>query len=218
MTMGERSGIKTEYKGHIFRSTLEAQWAAFFDFLKWPWTYEPFELAGYIPDFVLPFQNGNVPLLVEVKPEFGLEQLYQYTDKISQSGWKGNALVVGCLLFHDDDKNKTLGIINETFPGAPEEPSGDFGPAAFGICEGDNGYGLAHPWQSFHCRVCGHYDGHQPIAFNEMESARLDGYWAEAHNLTRWNLYENGPQLIREKFERTKRDISGRVIRPEGMR
>lgn len=51
--------IRTKYKGILFRSKLEAQWAKFFDFLEIPWIYEPegfkFEdRTMYLPDFFLP--------------------------------------------------------------------------------------------------------------------------------------------------------------------
>ena len=59
------TAIPTMYKGIQMRSRLEAKWAAFFDALRWNWTYEPFDLAGYIPDFVLNFEKK--PVLVEVK-------------------------------------------------------------------------------------------------------------------------------------------------------
>ena len=46
-------GIPSKYKGVWFRSRLEARWAAFFDRARWPWTYEPLELPGWIPDFAI---------------------------------------------------------------------------------------------------------------------------------------------------------------------
>jgi hypothetical protein len=60
--------IETRYKGHRFRSRLEARWAVFFDALKIKWTYEPegFELRDggrYLPDFFLPTHD----LWVEIK-------------------------------------------------------------------------------------------------------------------------------------------------------
>jgi hypothetical protein len=55
--------IPTTYAGVRFRSRLEARWAAFFDLLGFEWEYEPLDLAGYIPDFVVCRR-----LLVEVKP------------------------------------------------------------------------------------------------------------------------------------------------------
>ncbi len=62
--------IPTMYGGTQFRSMLEARWAAFFDLIKWRWTYEPYEQHGWIPDFLL---NGSGSctkhsLLAEVKP------------------------------------------------------------------------------------------------------------------------------------------------------
>ena len=59
------AAIPTLYKDVQFRSRLEAKWAAFFDLLGWPWDYEPFDLNGYIPDFIL---HLHEPVLVEVKP------------------------------------------------------------------------------------------------------------------------------------------------------
>ncbi len=80
------AAIPTTYRNVRFRSRLEARWARFFDALKWPWLYEPFDLLGYIPDFILDFKN---PLLVEVKPEIALEKLRQSAaQKIDASGWK----------------------------------------------------------------------------------------------------------------------------------
>ena len=62
MTTQTNHGIPTEYRGYQFRSRAEARWAAFFDQLGWAWEYEPIDLDGYIPDFVL-----EDSLLVEVK-------------------------------------------------------------------------------------------------------------------------------------------------------
>ena len=64
--MKRPTGIPTTYKGIRFRSRLEAKWAAFFDLLGWAWEYEPFDLNGWIPDFVIKGQRHTV--LVEVKP------------------------------------------------------------------------------------------------------------------------------------------------------
>lgn len=58
--------IPTAYAGVNFRSRLEARWAAFFDLCEWKWDYEPFDLEGWAPDFLLRTVLG--PVLVEVKP------------------------------------------------------------------------------------------------------------------------------------------------------
>jgi hypothetical protein len=57
--------IPTIYAGVQFRSRLEAKWAAFFDLCGWGWDYEPFDLDGWAPDFML---KGKIKTLVEVKP------------------------------------------------------------------------------------------------------------------------------------------------------
>lgn len=46
-------GIPTTYKGIRFRSRAEACWAVLMDELGWAWEYEPIDLDGYIPDFLV---------------------------------------------------------------------------------------------------------------------------------------------------------------------
>jgi hypothetical protein len=63
--------IQTRYRGHHFRSRLEARWAVFFDAMGFKWEYEPegFDLDGklYLPDFRVWTPQGN-PIWYEVKP------------------------------------------------------------------------------------------------------------------------------------------------------
>lgn len=64
----------TQYSGVLFRSRLEARWAAFFDLCKIEWQYEPLDLYGWTPDFHIKFPCGHSEcpgyhtLFVEVKP------------------------------------------------------------------------------------------------------------------------------------------------------
>lgn len=70
----------TRYKGVLFRSRLEARWAAFFDLAGWKWEYEPLDLHGWTPDFLVTFPcshsecSGSHSLLVEVKPYLKVEE------------------------------------------------------------------------------------------------------------------------------------------------
>jgi len=70
----------TEFSGVMFRSRLEARWAAFFELVGWSWQYEPIDLNGWSPDFRVEFEcwhsecSGSHALLVEVKPYFSIEQ------------------------------------------------------------------------------------------------------------------------------------------------
>lgn len=59
--------IPTTYRGVRFRSRLEARWAAFFDKMGWMWTYEPYDLDGWAPDFEIKRQ-GSPRSLFEIKP------------------------------------------------------------------------------------------------------------------------------------------------------
>jgi hypothetical protein len=65
-------GIPTVYDLVRFRSRLEAKWARFFDFCGWKWSYEPYDFAGWIPDFAI---GDQLQTLVEVKPIMRLEQM-----------------------------------------------------------------------------------------------------------------------------------------------
>jgi hypothetical protein len=91
--------IHTKYAGAWFRSRLEARWAAFFDICRWPWSHEPIDLHGYIPDFIVTVQQRSV--LVEVKallwdgtPD-DVARLVKAQDKIRASGWTQPTLIVG---------------------------------------------------------------------------------------------------------------------------
>lgn len=112
------SAIPTRYMGVQFRSRLEARWAAFFDLLGWPWDYEPIDLNGYIPDFIVkpPLDRDT---LFEVKPitrwpcpvrgcigcderERDSREVYDgAVDVVRRSGWSGPALLVGASFVHE---------------------------------------------------------------------------------------------------------------------
>ena len=85
-------------RGIQFRSRLEAQWASVFEQLMWNWEYEPFDMNGYIPDFIITFNNGK-ELLVEVKGMMNVwekeEECENYITKIKNSGWNGYFIIVG---------------------------------------------------------------------------------------------------------------------------
>lgn len=105
--------IPTYYGGVRFRSRLEARWAAFFDQLCIVWDYEPIDLDGYIPDFIV-----EKSLLVEVKPIVDWEQGDEAAlAKIRASGWTGAAILVGA-----------------TFPADGVGVSTDHTPALLTVC------------------------------------------------------------------------------------
>ncbi len=72
-------GIPNSYKGRNYRSLLETRWAIMFEKFGWQSEYEPFELNGWIPDFILIGKRHSV--LVEVKPFTHIEQ---YDDALAK--------------------------------------------------------------------------------------------------------------------------------------
>ncbi len=185
------NAIPTKYVGVQFRSRLEARWAAFFDFMGWSWDYEPLDLKGYIPDFVLNFKH---PLLVEVKPLTGAPGRWDEDDngfdalkKIRDSGWNGEGLLVGAslhihsraegvvqrgepcncgLLFDSDPTYQTDNCIMYSAPFGLSHCCG--GPVD---CLG-----------MYVCRRCGFYDGNNLLLASEVVLSR----WREAGNVVQW--------------------------------
>lgn len=204
---------ETMYKGHLFRSGLEARWAAFFDLLGWAWVYEPFELDGYIPDFVLQFKQ---PLLVEVKPALSLDALHEHTDKLERSGWEGEALIVGAdwslpgpLPIHDCwAREKGYPIVGWAMGGGRP-----WGACRWGGCRccsiaaitagGDRGAefspaiftgepAIPNDERIYHCRGGHGGSDSEGGAFWDVNGPHLHRLWGEAHRLTRWM-----PQAVR---------------------
>lgn len=106
-----RIGLASEYKGVVFRSRLEARWAAVFDHYSILWAYEPdvFETpAGpYLPDFLLPDLNTYV----EVKPgpcEFNYRALRAVVQQTSKHFLILDSSIIRCreyaFMFNDGDE------------------------------------------------------------------------------------------------------------------
>ncbi len=180
-------GIPTEYKGYRFRSRLEATWAKFFDSIKWPWQYEPIDLEGYIPDFILEFPWQ--PLLVEVKPVLVFQEFDEYAPKIEKSGWQHDAIIVGASPFrnHLRDFEPRIGWLSQReLCGDEFDVRGGWGWGG-GImfrCSLCMNISIRHEWAAWNCYFCGGYQGDRhimPIGPSEMP--RL---WAKAQNTTQW--------------------------------
>lgn len=76
------TAIQTRYKGHKFRSRLEARWAVFFEAagIRWIYEQEGFLVNGkpYLPDFYLP-EFGYFE--VKGRPECNLALLQEFSDQ-----------------------------------------------------------------------------------------------------------------------------------------
>jgi hypothetical protein len=173
------AGIQTLYRGRNFRSRLEAKWAWLFDRFRWPWEYEPLDLNGYIPDFVLKFPD---PVLVEVKPCLVLNELDLHREKIAQSGWKNEAIIVGATTWPCGDYD--LPVIGRF---ALERWGGDWGWAPSDValfwCRACGQIGFSSSQNSYRCRCCNVNDHHRSC---EGVPEFLDSAWANAGNQTQW--------------------------------
>jgi len=178
--------IPTTYRGHRFRSRLEARWAAFFDRARWPWAYEPVDLAGWIPDFVLlkdpafAHVTADQPIFVEVKPALGYAELAPHRRRIERSGTTGHVVIVGAVT---PFAGPALGSIR--FAGLRS-----WGPATLAWCKSACAGRLTIERQvnqagDHACLLCGALlrDRDRNVVETTSRAARI---WAEAGNDTRW--------------------------------
>lgn len=109
-----KKGIPTFGCNHIlFRSRIEAKWSYFFNVLKWEYTYEPFDLDGYIPDFIIKKSSCDniINLLVEVKGDIDDTNFNSYYEKAWASGWHDSLLILNSGFENTKDKNLKNGIV-----------------------------------------------------------------------------------------------------------
>lgn len=186
----------TKYAGAMFRSRLEARWAAFFDIAGWRWTYEPTDYAGWVPDFMLHPEKGN-PIPVEVKPiewpshhEGCLAIVNERADLAKVRAYKaGEALILGAYILEEgngkalmDDGwasiNCVLGIIwNGECYGA-----GD--PAV--VYSGSRGrtFDFAGMFGFYGYRIGGDADGDHHL--DPVSCSKVIRAWREAGNRVQW--------------------------------
>lgn len=188
--------IPTKYEHIQFRSRLEARWAAFFNRCGWEWEYEPLDLEGWIPDFML---MGKSKVLVEVKPyDGGSEE--PWSDVVSQIknsvrnaalrdlGGAGDILLLGTSLSFISDRFRTcchLGQLcelneYEEDPDGWKEISG-WGEAVLGI-DPKGRIDFCHDWGHFCCRMHGEYNGSHPDDNNDY----IRSLWRSSCNDVQW--------------------------------
>jgi hypothetical protein len=165
------------YGGVQFRSRLEAKWAAFFDAVGWRWSYEPVDLNGWTPDFVL---HLNEPVYVEVKPALTEEELRENIPKIEAASPGREVLLLGADvgLIHDvgefscwekDECNGpvvSLGLLGEPIRNAGGSSCLAWGAAVPFLCgscdrEQPGSEAFAHAFMNYTCRRCGKGAAHR---------------------------------------------------------
>lgn len=177
--MSKLHAIPTTYKDVRFRSRLEARWARFFDLVHWPWQYEPIDLAGYIPDFLL---MVGQPVLVEVKPSLSAAEFGAYVGKIERSGWDGEALLVGATVGQTMG-DETLGLLAER-----DGDRWDWAPALWFRCDQCGSLTFRHETGHWRSRICGHYEGNGCVADDWGAVSRA---WRKASNDVQWNAVKD---------------------------
>lgn len=202
-------GIPTDYSGYRFRSRGEAGWAAFFHLLGWNWRYEPVDLAGYIPDFVVPL---DFPLLVEVKPAYTLDQLLSEggdaRKKIEKTGWRSRALLVGAHPVDTDEGTQDcLGLVGVPHGGAKMSLPDHLRPVPFtwrpcrlmwcAECSNPSLYIHGAPPHSCTNRHCGKEGCLYPLNPHQLYTM-----WALAWNMVRWN--GKAPSTVRGERHETR--------------
>lgn len=181
------TALETRYAGHLFRSRLEARWAALFDLIGWEWTYEPLDANKYLPDFLI---HGPYPFLVEVKPDDSLEELKKYVPRIDaalEGHWQGDVVIVGATPTMRTDywlqhENPAIGLVGEYGDWINAPPSRSWDEGSWRTCETCGHVGWAHNVMSFTCRPCKHYDG----GSSGNPAPNLKHLWGVAHERTRW--------------------------------
>jgi hypothetical protein len=187
--MRNPQAIPTTYRGVNMRSRLEARWAHLFDQFGWNWYYEPIDLAGWIPDFVLD-GHGYKPLLVDVKPFTDLERNGPLDIKIRRAldrdMEKYNVFVTRAYP-HGDGYSAHVGWVSEYYPH-------DLGTGLDSFFWDDavilrphktkGVFGLAACCQSYQDRITGFYDG--DAGYNPLNKSEFMLHWHDALNATQW--------------------------------
>jgi hypothetical protein len=160
-----------------------------FDLLGWGWEYEPIDLNGYIPDFILAFKQ---PVLVEVKPALTEADYRAAFPKIIKSGWAGEAVVVGASTAEPPPSWLGWGMLGmfaiEHWPSSSDdEPDTRFwghSEAVLFRCRGCRRMSFCSRDGEFSCRATGCYSGDHFLSCDQdSEGISL---WREAGNRVQW--------------------------------
>lgn len=185
------SGITTIYNGVKFRSILEAKWARFFDLVGWEYEYEPFELNGWIPDFLIIGKGKHNNVFCEVKPITTFNETYatQFQKALEfDNVFKHNdLLMLGCTL-PSQGKYAHLGWMGAVDKKINKRLWG-FAPI-IGVNDSPV-LGFCHSRASYHDRISGIYTGQWGDYSPKEEVLRL---WKRASNDTRWYPTSRIPQ------------------------
>ena len=175
-----KKSLATTIDGRRYRSQLEGRWAQFFRYSGWPFEYEPFNMRGWIPDFVL---LGDSPVLVEIKPVHVFPGFV--VEKIEASNPPHDVLVLGCTIPVRSFDNSTV-ISPHIFGWLAEKSGGDdhthlwWGNAVLGRAPMDR-LDFAHADASPFGRMFG-------TELTPADPYLVRSKWADAGNKAQWSI------------------------------
>lgn len=181
--------IPTTHNGTKYRSRLEARWGAFFDLLGWQVQYEPFDLDGWAPDFLI---DEASKVLVEVKPCLApavMEAFLDVTSRYHAADYDGEALAINGVYYEAVVVGSTLAT---AYGGYVLGKFNDDEDAVMNIWKGSESkaknplkrIGFCNSVQSFQDRITGCYDGGSYGLIDAKAAIRE--LWAEAGNQVQW--------------------------------
>ena len=172
--------IPTTYRGVCFRSRLEARWAAFFDLAAWKWEYEPFDMDGWAPDFLI--RGRTINTLVEVKPAVwnGESLALNLYEKAIRHSVGNSILLLGVGPIMDSANHAMIGMCNEPC----DKVQGACGFDRAMVQDADSGaaFGFCSYSMSYADRISDYYDGG---AYGSASEAVIEA-WKQAGNLVQW--------------------------------
>jgi hypothetical protein len=206
--------METAFNGRVYRSQLEARWAAYFTLMGWEFDYEPaLDLNGWLPDFILYAskynggENGEEiqhKILVEVKPYSTLGEFTSTQAKIEKSikgtDWEqSEILLLGSSVFKSNvyaNNDPAYGIIgwfsqidNQPLRGGnPKRITDEAYPISLHLDRG-NSYDLTDS-QMF-SRFQGYWDHCYGSSYSfdwahPLDYPELKEVWDKAGNEVRW--------------------------------
>ena len=190
--MNNNKGIITFYNGIKFRSRLEAKWACLFDLLKWEWEYEPFDLNGWIPDFIV--YGRREEILIEIKPIRIFDKTIANKMEIATTNMReSELLILGTSFIHGDFDQCAFGWLGEFIGKYTEKWEWSWGAANIIRWQGTESeeknpnriIGFCHEYQGFHDRITGCYDG--GVSCDETAAREANNLWHKATNTVQWN-------------------------------
>ena len=172
--------VETTYGRTLFRSRLEARYAAFFDALSWQWTYEAAIGHRYLPDFVI---GGNAPMVIEVKPAVTAQDYSDAITKVAlglENHWTHDILIVGL-----NPVAASLDGCCRLHPAAGLLGRGrTFATGCWFRCPVCTGIAVAQRGSRFLARPCGHRAVGAEVG--GPAGSAVAAAWADATNRVRW--------------------------------